>query len=465
MLIKLWNIAEYINGRAFKPTEWEKDGFPIIRIQNLNNTLAQYNYSTKTFEEKYVVKQGDLLFARSASLWIYIWKWDNARLNQHIFKILPYSFVNKYYLYYALMNIIDEFYRKSHGSGMVHVTRWVFLDTEIFLPPLPHQTLIVDEIEKQLSRLDSGLNSLQKLKTLVKQYRASVLSSAVSGKLVSQEPSDEPASLLLDRILTAKKEKRCAENPVKKYKEPTSIDSSELGDLPDGWCWTNFDNVYFWWWNWFWKRRNDSWTETKVLRLADIEDWRIVWSTARTIAMNHNEIDKYKLNLNDLLFIRVNGSIDLCWSAILFNESELRCFCDHFIRVELPKNLVAPLYIKYFFDTDKARSYIQKNMVSSAWQNTINQSSLKAILLPLPPLPEQQCIVAEVERRFSVLDKLEQTIAENITRAQQLKQSILHQAFSGQLVKYEDSQEDVAELVKDIEEAKEELGKRVKKWK
>jgi len=98
----------------------------------------------------------------------------------------------------------------------------------------------VDEIEKQLSRLESGLASLHKLQTLVKQYRASVLSSAVSGKLVPQDPSDEHASLLLERILEAKKEKRLAENSGKKYKGPSPIDTSELGDLPDGWCWTTF---------------------------------------------------------------------------------------------------------------------------------------------------------------------------------------------------------------------------------
>ena len=99
---------------------------------------------------------------------------------------------------------------------------------QIPLVSLPHQALIVAEIEKQMSRLDSGLSSLQKLQTLIKQYRASVLKSAVEGKLVPQDPSDEPADILLARILEEKQSKWVAENPGKKYKEPQQIDTSGL---------------------------------------------------------------------------------------------------------------------------------------------------------------------------------------------------------------------------------------------
>ena len=81
----LGKIATYVNGRAFKPIEWSKAGTPIIRIQNLNNPNAEYNYYDGNIEQKYHVKNGDLLFAWSASLGAYIWKGENAFLNQHIF--------------------------------------------------------------------------------------------------------------------------------------------------------------------------------------------------------------------------------------------------------------------------------------------------------------------------------------------------------------------------------------------
>ena len=79
---KLGEVADYINGRAFKPTEWEKSGKPIIRIQNLNKAGAVYNYSKLEFEERYKVFNGDLLYAWSASLGVYLWNGENAWLNQ-----------------------------------------------------------------------------------------------------------------------------------------------------------------------------------------------------------------------------------------------------------------------------------------------------------------------------------------------------------------------------------------------
>ena len=122
-ILKVGNVAEYINGRAFKPEEWEQAGLPIIRIQNLNDPNAYYNRTKNEYEEKYLIKKGDLLFAWAASLGTYIWKGENAWLNQHIFKVIPYPFMDKKYLYYAFHAMITEFYRKSHGSGIIHITR------------------------------------------------------------------------------------------------------------------------------------------------------------------------------------------------------------------------------------------------------------------------------------------------------------------------------------------------------
>ena len=133
-------VADYINGRAFKPTEWQNEGKPIIRIQNLNNHTAKFNYSPLKHEEKYIVKNGDLLFAWSASLGAYIWHGQEAWLNQHIFKIHPYRCIDKNFLYYLLTDVTAGLYAKSHGSGMVHVTKGKFESTEIVLPPLPEAT-------------------------------------------------------------------------------------------------------------------------------------------------------------------------------------------------------------------------------------------------------------------------------------------------------------------------------------
>ena len=161
IIIKVGDVAKYTNGRAFKPEEWETQGKPIVRIQNLNDKYAPYNYSTLDYERKYLIKRGDLLFAWAASLGTYIWHGEGAWLNQHIFKVEPYAFIDKYFLYYSFMAMVSEFYKESHGSGMVHVTKRIFEDTPLWLPPLQEQKRIVARIEELYSVIDKIASSLQ----------------------------------------------------------------------------------------------------------------------------------------------------------------------------------------------------------------------------------------------------------------------------------------------------------------
>ena len=154
-------IADYVNGRAFKPEEWETNGIPIVRIQNLNDEAAPYNKSSKSYEEKYLIHEGDLLFAWAASLGTYIWEKGDAWLNQHIFKVIPFVFMDKLYLYYSLESLIKDFYKESHGSGMVHITKKKFEDIECFVPPLSEQQRIVAKIEELFSILDKIKKALE----------------------------------------------------------------------------------------------------------------------------------------------------------------------------------------------------------------------------------------------------------------------------------------------------------------
>lgn len=154
-LLRFNDVAEYINGRAFKPEEWEPIGTRIIRIQNLNDQSAPYNYSSSVFEEKYLVRDGDLLFAWAASLGVYIWEGPDAWLNQHIFKVIPRPFIDKDYLHLALSASVSDFYQKSHGSGMVHITRKEFLSVPILLPPVKEQNRIIKRVKFLFAILSS----------------------------------------------------------------------------------------------------------------------------------------------------------------------------------------------------------------------------------------------------------------------------------------------------------------------
>jgi type I restriction enzyme S subunit len=153
--INVGELAQYTNGKAFQPSDWEQRGLPIIRIQNLNDENCKYNYTSIGHEEKYRITNGDLLFAWAASLGVYIWKGDDAWLNQHIFKVEPFPFIDKQFLYYLFQYLISEFYNRSHGSGMVHITKKEFETTIALLPPLSEQSRIVKSIESYYATLDN----------------------------------------------------------------------------------------------------------------------------------------------------------------------------------------------------------------------------------------------------------------------------------------------------------------------
>lgn len=147
-LAALGTAARFINGAAFKPTDWEKDGFPIIRIQNLTGTGDNFNYTTRAVKPELHVDPGDLLVSWSATLDVYKWNGPRGVLNQHIFKVIPNKGVDPDYLYYALKSALLELQSKTHGSTMKHVVRGDFEGTQIYLPALSEQRHIVDLLSR-----------------------------------------------------------------------------------------------------------------------------------------------------------------------------------------------------------------------------------------------------------------------------------------------------------------------------
>lgn len=144
----LGETARFINGAAFKPTDWCNGGLPIIRIQNLTGTGEKFNYTTRQVKPELVVEPGDLLVSWSATLDVYRWGGPRGLLNQHIFKVLPEPGVDPDYLYYALKSALTELSSKTHGSTMKHVVRGDFESTRVRIPSLPEQRRIVDLLSR-----------------------------------------------------------------------------------------------------------------------------------------------------------------------------------------------------------------------------------------------------------------------------------------------------------------------------
>ncbi|SDL98894.1 Type I restriction modification DNA specificity domain-containing protein [Geoalkalibacter ferrihydriticus] len=343
----------------------------------------------------------------------------------------------------------------SSATTLSIVNKGKFQRAPFPFAPLEQQKGIVAEIEKQFSRLDEAVANLKRVKANLKRYKAAVLKAAVEGKLTEEwrrrgdacvarsmgndqgeaclAPTQpiETGAELLQRILAERREKWQGRG---KYKEPVAPDTSGLPELSEGWVWASVDQITTELMNGYGKRAQAAGFPRIVLRLADISEGKISFNNVRRINCEVDEILKYKLEKNDLLILRVNGSPDLVGRLVLAEQlSEDVLYCDHFIRVRCVFPIIAG-WLRNYSDAERYRKFIEHKKVSSAGQNTIAQGALKTLPIPLPPLAEQHQIVAEVERRLSIVAEAEAQVDANLRRAERLRQSILNQAFSGQLI-------------------------------
>ena len=168
-MIRLGDVATYINGYAFKPEERGNVGLPIIRIQDLTGNAYDLGYYDGEYPEKIEINNGDVLISWSASLGVYIWNRGKALLNQHIFKVIFDKVdIDKNYFVYAVHRKLDEMSMKSHGATMKHIIKKDFDATLIPYPALNEQIEIADNLDKVLRIIEMRKRELQSLDSLIK---------------------------------------------------------------------------------------------------------------------------------------------------------------------------------------------------------------------------------------------------------------------------------------------------------
>ena len=168
-MAKLGDIATYVNGFAFKPSDWSNEGLPIIRIQDLTGNSYQANRYNGSYHPKYEVNDGDVLISWSASLGVYVWKGEKAVLNQHIFKVVfDKSEVDKNFFVHQVQNILENAASEAHGATMKHLTKPVFDALPFYLPSIEKQKEIASVLDKVTELIALRKEQLAKLDQLVK---------------------------------------------------------------------------------------------------------------------------------------------------------------------------------------------------------------------------------------------------------------------------------------------------------
>ena len=175
------DIANYLNGYAFKPGDWSEKGKPIIKIKEMNEgiTTATPRNEGSPIPEKYNITAGDILFSWSATLTAMIWASEDGLLNQHLFKVTPNNGVGREYVLQSILKTLDEFKNLTNGSTMKHIQRGKLKEVFVNLPPQE----VMEKYSSIAEMYREKSLSLQKQNILLQEARNRLLPKLMSGEL------------------------------------------------------------------------------------------------------------------------------------------------------------------------------------------------------------------------------------------------------------------------------------------
>lgn len=370
------------------------------------------------------------------------------------------------------------------------------------------EKLIVDHIDTWTTALQTrstaGRGSSGKIDLYgIKKLREMILELAVRGKLVPQDPNDEPASELLKRI-AAEKAELVKQGKIKKQKPLPGISEEEKPfDLPVGWEWVRLedvtDNIHY-----GYTASADVTKKVKLLRITDIQDDKVIWRNVPGCEIKDSDIEQYQLQPNDIVIARTGGTVGK--SYLVDDLQYIAVFASYLIRLKYIK-FTNTNYTKIFLGSQLYWLQLY-NGVTGTGQPNVNGNTLKKMFFPLPPSSEQNKICSRVQTLLNLCEQLEQhslisldahqqlvetllttltdsqnadELAENWARISEhfdtlftteasidaLKQTILQLAVMGKLVPQDPNDEPASELLKRIAQEKAQLVKdgKIKKQK
>lgn len=458
-MMSLNDVGRWIGGGTpskANPEFWTDAGIPWVSPKDMKSPVitnaqdhitkeAVSNSATNLIEADSV-----LVVARSGilqhTLPVAVTKRQVA-LNQDLKAVRPRKEVRSDYLALALKAFEREILHSctKTGTTVQSLEMPAFLRFQIPVAPLDEQRRIVAEIEKQFTRLDAGVAALLRTQAKLKRYRAAVLKAACEGRLVPTEA---------ELARAAGREFENAEELLQRYLDDflntstktagrlwgaghvPDLTTQERANLPEGWKWTQVRDL---------GTSPDDAVQVGPMSMKS-QDFResgvpvlnvgcVQWARFDESKLNFLPFDKaaefqrYRIRTDDVLFTR-SGTVGRCAVAKPHQDGWLMTF--HLLRARPDRNKCLPQFLRIVFE---GAPHIRRQTREASIGSTragFNTNLLAGLAVPLPPLAEQQRIVAEVERRLSVVEELEAVVSANLNRSTRLRSAILSGTFEGE---------------------------------
>lgn len=437
-LTELGKIAAWSTDKADPRTDLDK---PYIGLEHIERDLGVINgqgtaadvRSTKT-----VFRTGDLLYGKLRPYLNKVWvaQFDGICSTDILVypktdavenTFLKYRFMTRDFVSYANAN--------SNGVNLPRVNAKALARFPLWIPSPAQQRRIVAEIEKQFTRLDAGIAALRRTQANLKRYRAAVLKAACEGRLVPTEAelkkskkNYETGEALLARILTERRQNWQGRG---KYKEPSAPDTTKLAPLPEGYTWASFGQICRVQGGLAFKSTDYVKEGVPLVRISNLVNGRVqVAEDIVFLPLGFASANPaFLLRKGDVL-IAMSGATT---GKMATMEEDIPALLNQRVGrfVLSSSELSNAKFVSYL--VMQITQKVLKDAYGAAQPN-ISPSEIEGMPIPLPPLAEQTRIVAEVERRLSVVEELEAVVSANLQRASSLRQSILQKAFTGGLV-------------------------------
>ena len=353
-----------------------------------------------------------------------------ATTNQACCACLP-ILVNNNYLFYFLMSHKESFTKKAEGGAQPNISKEKIISTLFPLPPLAEQKRIVAKIEQLIPYIEKYEKAETQLTALNKSFpdmlKKSILQEAVQGKLVPQNPDDEPASVLLERI-RAEKQALIKAGKIRKDKHESAIitrdkipyeiiDGKErcIADevpfeLPESWCWCRLGSI-----SWYFDagkspnciKQSVTGDEYGVITTTSIQIGYFDEKQNKVLPLNFEVNEDMKVNKGDILITRAGPMNRTGVACVVKNIHYNLILSDKTIRINMSDELFDKDYIVTVLNSPNIREQIIGLMSGMDKQQVnISQDKYKTVFIPLPPLAEQKKIVAKTEELMQYCDKL-----------------------------------------------------------
>lgn len=280
-----------------------------------------------------------------------------------------------------------------------------------------------------------------------KKLRQKILDLAIRGKLVPQDPNDEPASVLLERI-KAEKERLIKEGKIKRSKKTAKTSDTPHYPylLPNGWKWCKLEDLVCEL-KYGTSEKSSSVGKIAVLRMGNITNWGTIDYSGLVYSSNDEDIKQYSLKKNDLLFNRTNSS-EWVGKTAVYKEERPAIYAGYLIRVR--PILISSDYLNYVMNSSYYRNWCYNVKTDAVNQSNINAQKLSQLMIPIPPLKEQERIIIEIAKWISLIDTIKNSKEKLQVIIKQAKSKILDLVIHGKLVPQDPNEEPASELLKRI---------------